>query len=735
MFSHRKAASAARLFIACGLIAALSACGGGGDDAPAPAELPQSLSVSGPTTRHALGTGVTFGSNVTAPSGVKYLWEFGDGASSAVAAPTHNYAAAGTYTVRLTVTNEAGTSRMATFSVKVSDQAVVAGKQCSGDNSSGWCWQRPLPQGNAINDYFFLDDGTGWAVGQMGTILRTIDGGATWQRQASGVQSDLTSVTFTDANTGWVIGANGLVLRTSDAGSTWQAHSMGRNDFNGAITALDGLRASMASNWSGVLATTDGGVHWNLVTGPSGSGYVYSAQGSEVWTHAYGNTLAHSTDSGATWTNVTLPVTPGLWLSLSGLQFASPTHGWVIGQEYGYETTSPYAYVSRRFLRRTTDGGATWQPFAEPSGTETSSIRFIDANTGFAFLAYHGAQLQRTDDGGASWQPVPMPALSGAYAVSYKAHSPRTISVVDSLGRVHLTIDAGANWSQRTAVGAGAPSLSSVWFFNAREGVAIGGYNDIVRTVDGGQTWTATTLSGAYYWRRLQFSADGTVGWVISDSGSVYRSFDKGLTWHAPVGTSMPVFTDVFFADKTNGWAVSSWYGPGIYRTTDGGSSWQSITTAAYGVTSVHFADLSHGVAVGPSGVALVSSDGGQTWTARPTGIGQSLRKVAFVDSQTVVAVGDGGTILRSTDGGMNWSVVSSSTNAFLVNVRFLSATQGWAVGYDGTLLATNDGGLSWTRQHTGTRVLLQDVFFVNDQTGWVVGENGTILVTATGGQ
>ena len=43
-----------------------------------------------------------------------------------------------------------------------------------------WEWQNPLPQGNTLNSVYFTDASTGYAVGVVGTILKTIDGGATW---------------------------------------------------------------------------------------------------------------------------------------------------------------------------------------------------------------------------------------------------------------------------------------------------------------------------------------------------------------------------------------------------------------------------------------------------------------------------------------------------------------------------------------------------------------------------
>lgn len=43
----------------------------------------------------------------------------------------------------------------------------------------GWHWQNPLLQGNPLWGVCFTDADTGWVVGEVGTILRTTDGGST----------------------------------------------------------------------------------------------------------------------------------------------------------------------------------------------------------------------------------------------------------------------------------------------------------------------------------------------------------------------------------------------------------------------------------------------------------------------------------------------------------------------------------------------------------------------------
>jgi photosystem II stability/assembly factor-like uncharacterized protein len=46
--------------------------------------------------------------------------------------------------------------------------------------SAGWFWQNPLPQGHTLWSECFLNNNTGYAVGEYSTVIKTTDGGATW---------------------------------------------------------------------------------------------------------------------------------------------------------------------------------------------------------------------------------------------------------------------------------------------------------------------------------------------------------------------------------------------------------------------------------------------------------------------------------------------------------------------------------------------------------------------------
>ena len=103
-------------------------------------------------------------------------------------------------------------------------------KIAAGSSGRQWVWQNPLPQGNTLQDFSFIDTNNGFAVGARDTILKTTDGGNNWELIAGETEDDLYSVSFTDSNIGTVVGNFGAILRTTDAGNHWTIQREGIND-------------------------------------------------------------------------------------------------------------------------------------------------------------------------------------------------------------------------------------------------------------------------------------------------------------------------------------------------------------------------------------------------------------------------------------------------------------------------------------------------------------------------
>ncbi len=122
---------------------------------------------------------------------------------------------------------------------------------------------------SVLRDVSFTDADNGWIVGDGGTILHTTDGGKTFELQgAREDKTDYLSVQFVNKNTGWIVGADGNVNRTIDGGATWESIKWHTNldkisavkfaDANNGFAFLDGVDAGAR----GILRTTDGGKTW-----------------------------------------------------------------------------------------------------------------------------------------------------------------------------------------------------------------------------------------------------------------------------------------------------------------------------------------------------------------------------------------------------------------------------------------------------------------------------------------
>ena len=138
----------------------------------------------------------------------------------------------------------------------------------------------------ALRAVQFVDRNEGWAVGDAGVVLHTIDGGQTWERQSTGGRASLRSVHFLTPYIGWIVGreelgdgrSSGVMLTTTNGGLKWQR--IGRNALPGlhVVRFLDdkvGFVAGEASDGfpTGLFATTDGGASWRPVPGPRGPGW------------------------------------------------------------------------------------------------------------------------------------------------------------------------------------------------------------------------------------------------------------------------------------------------------------------------------------------------------------------------------------------------------------------------------------------------------------------------------
>lgn len=227
---------------------------------------------------------------------------------------------------------------------------------------------------------------------------------------------------------------------------------------------------------------------------------------------------------------------------------------------------------------------------------------------------------------------------------------------------------------------------------------------------------------------------DERTGWASSSGipadaagkNGVWRTADGGATWEI-LATAR--FHDIWFRDESVGWGLA--VDSGLYRSEDGGATWarRPIEDEPESLYQVRFADARHGfIAAGQYGAehggwVLVTADGGDTWRVRVV-TDTPVRTVFFAGVREGWAAGDQD-VAHTVDGGRTWEVQLHRGNGGLSasDVWFADRLHGWlASGHGGGIWATVDGGKTWRRTWRGAKTGVYAVRFLDATTGWAVG-------------
>jgi photosystem II stability/assembly factor-like uncharacterized protein len=193
--------------------------------------------------------------------------------------------------------------------VAVGDHGVVL---LSDDDGKSYRQARSVPVSSTLTAVSFVDASTGWAVGHWGAILKTGDGGESWQLQRSDdkVDQPLFSLYFKNPQEGWAVGLWSLMLHTSDGGATWSSIRLPpppgakKADRNLYAVFADAKGALFVACEQGrVIRSADGGNTWNYVeTGYAGSFWSGVAlQDGALLVGGLRGTIYRSADGGDSW--------------------------------------------------------------------------------------------------------------------------------------------------------------------------------------------------------------------------------------------------------------------------------------------------------------------------------------------------------------------------------------------------------------------------------------------------
>lgn len=209
----------------------------------------------------------------------------------------------------------------------------------------------------------FVDGQRGWISGQSGRILRTDDGGEHWDELRVPARTLVQDVFFLDHDTGWALTWSEVLL-TTDGGEHWSRGAKLAGRFR-AIRFLDRQNGIVVGP-GGIQRSWDGGQGWQRVEVPDieywavdfpspGAGWVVGERG----------TVLHTTDGGAGWQ----AQASGVRTSLRGVHFLDEQRGWVVGKANRQD---------KSLILRTEDSGTTWTLQQEVPGLALETIAAVD---------------------------------------------------------------------------------------------------------------------------------------------------------------------------------------------------------------------------------------------------------------------------------------------------------------------------------------------------------------------
>jgi photosystem II stability/assembly factor-like uncharacterized protein len=261
--------------------------------------------------------------------------------------------------------------------------------------------------------------------------------------------------------------------------------------------------------------------------------------------------LYRTTDGGQIWILCANAPSPHQYFNVSVPRFGDKNVVYAVGGYLTFNFTNQTQDV-RNLIGRSTDFGQTWTQTIDASGIGPSVLEysyFVDATIGFVagtcgpFI--NNNSFKKTTNGGVTWN-----AMNNAATFVYGGGTVNFVTpTVGYGGNIRKTTNQGNDWELVAFVNDVFPRKS---FINEQVGYL--GYELIVRTSDGGVSWTRlTTIREG---RDIMFSdsiaGEETVGYVVGDSGNIYKNTDGFTFRKVASGTAQSLYRINVVSNKLN---------------------------------------------------------------------------------------------------------------------------------------------------------------------------------------
>lgn len=428
-------------------------------------------------------------------------------------------------------------------------------------------------------------NGTLYASNESGVYV-SMDGGDNWTLRNSGAYElkdfhapSNTLVAFWD----------GMVHKSSDGGIEWSAIYLGLPEAHHPLYVVidphNPTRLFMTLDDNRVYRTTADGTQWEIaesIPPGDGDGWLAVAPTTPSTLFYPNQGLYKSNDQGATWE----PTYMGLSSLKLGPIAADPSNGASVMVGY------------RNYLYRSDTGGTHWTT-TEFATTHTISTLTYTPDGATVYMGTASKGIWRSDDGGATWKnnSTGLPTTSpnnyqNIIEIAVAPNDPQRLIAVLGVSTLYYSENGGTSW-----LPADDPTFYSIRhaLFDTDNPAIVWAPTEggLLKSSDGGEQWQMSATPGipaAADMRSMAIDpATGTLYIGLLEDNRIFRSTDDGASWE-PLPTGLPATVTItalwsdplspdtllFAANRLDQYdRVEEGYG--IYRSTDGGDTWDAF--------------------------------------------------------------------------------------------------------------------------------------------------------------